>query len=151
MNNINDVIKELINLLEKEKKAEFVSDCLKIIKNEEVYFHSGTKLTAEHAFKTYESRNAIQKEVTLASVLGYDSLLKALSQNCEQGNRNVIVHMIIQDLVYIIFTDENITRLFGLLVSKHSNLDSYEKILIHNKSKGIESNAVKLFRIEVIG
>jgi hypothetical protein len=117
-------------------------ECIISIENQKVMFHPGSIMIKEHVYEVYKNRYEIQRNVTNALVSGYDEILVAIEKYLVD---KIWVLTLTADNGYIIFCDENLSVLLGILKSPHSNFQETLRFRNENLAKGIYSDSIVLF------
>ena len=112
------MIKELISLLEWRPERANVSQCLAAINgSEELRYRNGDDqnktLPLAHVIDINRVRSKFNTEINNGIIVGYEELLSALENATVEVVR--IISLELLDKWYVIFTDKDISELFGIL------------------------------------
>lgn len=136
--------KKFVNLLKSDISLPFVKECINCIENEMILFHFGSVMDKPYVYETYYYRYQIQKKVTNSNVSGYDQLLKNI--NDFMGDSINVMTLTTELNSYIIFSDEVLSYLIGILKSPYSNIEKSMKIQKINLNAGHSSHSVKFYK-----
>ncbi len=111
---VSEMSRQLINLFESNRDDVLVSDCLELItKADEVRFGASILIPLEQTIDIYSTRAKINADLRGGSIKGYSRLLPALANS---GVSSVKIRSFeLLDRWLVAFTDEVVSRLFGVL------------------------------------
>jgi hypothetical protein len=106
--------KQLVTLLENRRDRSDVLECLKLISEQEARFRGCTAaIPIKEVIDIYRSRSRINSKLNNGIIKGYETLLPALE---EAEVQNVRIHRLeLLSKWYVLFTDEDVSCLLGLL------------------------------------
>ena len=106
-------IDKLELLLRQNLHFGFSKDSLKCFETDSYRLNEGSSINKDQLFQTYNTRFKIQNDITHAQVRGYNELLQSLKNFGGYKARVMILKTDFE--VYLIFTNEDISFLIGIL------------------------------------
>ncbi len=125
--------------LRQGNSSAYAKEIYEQIQAGKVRIHSPFTIAAEDILNTYTIRERIQREVTRKEVaLGYDVVLPKLAN---EGKALVAVFYVsTTNSGYLVFADEALTRIVGILKLPFSNFEKDEVLGKDYRDKGIEDS-----------
>jgi hypothetical protein len=109
------------------------------IQTGKVHIHSPFTIAADEILNTYTIRERIQREVTRKEVaLGYEIVLPNLAN--EKKALVALFYVSTTDSGYLVFADEVLTRIVGILKLTFSNFEKDDALGKEYRNKGIEDS-----------
>lgn len=143
MKKLEKKVKKIIDRLLEYKSIQLVRECLTIVKNEDIYFEDNDLLHREVVKENYLDKHIIQKNIIgQEKVIGYSALLKNLYECNEE-----YIHLFtiaVSDSTFIIFFNEKIDCLIGILRTYAQTKEDLEKLNIEYKKKGLNVYGVSI-------
>lgn len=117
----------------------FAEEIYGLIKTDEVRIHQPFIIEAENILATYIIRERIQREVTKKEVvLGYEVVLPNLAQ--EKKALVAVFRVSTKESSYLIFADDALRRIIGILKFPHSNFDKEVSLGKDYREQGLEDS-----------
>jgi hypothetical protein len=112
------MIRQLISLLKRYPEETNVSECLEVINGiEELRYRNGFDnhkfLPLNEAIDIYKTRSRINTELNNGIIKGFETMLPALETANVQAVRIISLELLTK--WYVVFTDNAISELFGIL------------------------------------
>lgn len=126
-------------LFQIEKDKSFVEEIRLEVENGEIFYHSGFILSSQEAYEMLWGRNQFQIQMRKnKTVLGYDEILPII--NSIKDDQLLSFSITTRDYSYMIYTDTNITKLFGIVRSPYSNIEKLTMLIKQWKNLGLRTN-----------
>jgi hypothetical protein len=125
--------------LEEGTSSVYAKEIYEKIQTGKVRIHSPFTIAADDILNTYTIRERIQREVTRKEVvLGYDVVLPNLAN--EEKALVAVFHVSTQDSGYLVFANETLTRIVGILKLPFSNFEKDEAFGKESRKSGLEDS-----------
>jgi hypothetical protein len=111
--------KRIVQLLESNKTLFLAKNCLEDIGSKPNPIYKSTDaIPLQNVVEIYSRRAKMNTKSNEGIVLGYSELLESLRHTMKES---VMIHIVLgQEYSFLVFTDESLSELFGILESPHS-------------------------------
>lgn len=126
----------LVCLLEKQDDR-YAQECLRYLKDGEVFFDPNTPLETKHLYEVYKNRFLIQKDLTKnESVNGYPQVLEQLQNEEDDEIRNFTIATKVG--AFVIFTTTAMDRFIAILKSSNHTIAKAKELNEIYRQRGVE-------------